>query len=92
MKEISSILSELEKSEKTRITNERQFILSKFVDEINKERLDTKYKPITGRAVAMKVSHLKDNSTLHYFFSQCMDYKNRKGSFSRCFFGSLKVE
>ena len=92
MKEISSILSELETSQKTRITNERQFILSKFVDEINKERLDTKYKPITGRAVAMKVSHLKDNSTLYYFYSQCLDYKNRRGSFSKYFFGSIKVK
>lgn len=91
MKEITTILKELEHSQKSKITNERQAILKMFEDEINKERINTKYKPITGRAVAMKCSHLKDNFTLYYFHSQCLDYKNRKGSFSKCFFGSLKI-
>ena len=77
---------------KKKTLNERQDILRQFLEEINKERLGTKFKPMTGRAVAMKVSHLKDNHTLYYFLSTCKDYKNRHGSFSKSFFGSLKIK
>lgn len=91
MENISEILNKIDRSQKSKITNERQDIIRQFLEEINKERIGTKYKQLTGRAVAMKVSHLKDNSTLYYFLSQCKDYKNRNGSFSKYFFGSLKV-
>jgi hypothetical protein len=99
MIQISNLLNQIDKSEKKRITNERQNILSMFVEEINKERPCTYLKNgkkvklglITGKGVAMKCSHIKDNSTLYYFYSQCLDYKNRKGSFSKCFFGGLKT-
>lgn len=76
---------------KTKITNERQFLLSQFVEEINKERIGTKYKSVTGRGVAMKLAHLKTRD-LPYLMSICRDAKNRRGSFSKCFFGSLKVK
>lgn len=78
--------------------NSRSEILKQFVDEINKERpytytningKKTKVGLITGKAVALKVSHLAEND-LHYFLSVCKDSKNRNGSFSKCFFGSLK--
>lgn len=84
-------LNSIDKSQKSRITNERQDILSQFLTEINKERIGTKFKLMTGRGVAMKLSHLKDNTTLYYFLSECKDYKNRNGSFSKYFFGALKV-
>lgn len=76
---------------KSKITNERQFVISQFQEEINKERLGTKWKIITGKATAMKLSHIKDLSTLYFFLSECRDYKVRNGSFSKRFFGSLKV-
>lgn len=76
---------------KTKITNKRQFILSQFVEEINKEREGTKWKPIHPRAVAIKTHHLKIPD-LESFFSICMDYKHKKGSFSKCFWGCLKVD
>lgn len=78
--------------EKKKISSERAEIISQFVDEINKEREGTKWKPVTGRAVAMKVSHLKNNFELYSFLSNCKDYKNRGGHFGKCFFGSLKVK
>lgn len=81
----------IDKSNVTRIKSERAWIISQFVEEINKERLGTKYKPLSGKAVAIKLSHLKDNGTLYYFLSTCKDYRNRHGSFSKMFFGSLKV-
>ena len=77
--------------ESSKITNERQDVLSQFLEEINKERLGTKYKPLTGRGLAIKVSHIPTKD-LYYFMSVCKDYKNRQGSFSKCFFGSLKIK
>lgn len=77
---------------KSKITNERQYVLSLFVEEINKERIGTKFKPITGRAVAMKVSLLKTNYDLYAFLSICKDYKNRHGSFGKRFWGGGKIK
>lgn len=89
---IGDQLKLFDNSNQSKIVNERQFILSQFLEEINKERLGTKYKPMTGKGVAMKLAHLKDNYTLYYFLSSCRDYQKRKGSFSRYFFGALKVK
>lgn len=85
---------------KPKITNERQSVIKEFVDEINKER-PSKYKdkndkiktllPVTPKAVAVKLGHIKDLKDLYYFLSVCRDYRNRNGSFSKCFFGSLKT-
>lgn len=75
---------------KSKIVNERQEVISHFVEEINKERLNTKYKPVTGRTVAIKLSILKTTQELYQFFSECKDYKNRNGSFSKRFFGGFK--
>lgn len=79
----------IEKKEKP--LNERQGILKQFVEEINKERIGTKFKPITGRAVAMKTSHIPTKD-LYYLLSICKDGKNRNGSFGKVFFGSIKVK
>ncbi len=89
MEKISSLLPEKIKPEK--VLNDRQMIIKEMVCAINVERLGTKFKPITGRAVAMKVSHLKNIGDLFYLHSICKDYKNRHGHYSKCFFGSLKV-
>lgn len=75
---------------KKKVLSERQYILSQFVEEINKERIGGKYNPVTGRQIAIKLSHIKDNHTLYYFLSSAKDYKNRNGSFGKYFYGSLK--
>lgn len=77
--------------EPSKIRSERSDIIRQFLEEINKERIGTKWKLMTARGVAIKVGHLKDNHTLYFFLSQCKDYKNRQGSFSKYFFGALKV-
>lgn len=94
-------LKKLDKIVKTKSTSERSFIISQFVDLINLERPCT-YKDkngkiktsgkVTGKQIAIMLSHIKDNFTLHYFLSSCKDSKNRNGSFSKCFYGSLKVK
>lgn len=86
---------------KSSITNERQSVIKQFVDEINKER-PVKYKdkngkiktlpPVTPKAIAIKLGHIKDLQELYQFLSVCKDYKNRNGTFSRGFFGALKLK
>lgn len=83
----------------TQKVNTRGLIIQEFVDEINKERPCT-YKDkygkkkklglITPRLVGIHLGHIKDEFTLSYFLSECRDYKNRNGNFSKRFFGSLK--
>lgn len=71
--------------------SERAALVQEFVDEINKEREGTAYKPIHGRAVAMKLSHVKRLSDLYAFLSACREYKAKgKGEFGKAFFGALK--
>jgi hypothetical protein len=70
--------------------DKRAFLISEFVDQINLERVNTKYKKVTGTQIAVKLSHLNFDELLH-FMSSCKDYKNRKGSFSKYFFGTLKI-
>jgi hypothetical protein len=82
---------------KTKIVNERQYVISLIVEEINKERPCT-YKVngkkrtlglITPRAIAVKISHIPTND-LYYMLSQGKDYKNSQGSFNKYFWGSIK--
>ena len=92
IKPLFSLLPALDKQADKRIRSERADIIRQFLEEINKERIGTKYKPMTGRGVAIKLGHIKDNGTLYYFLSQCKDYKNRHKSFSKYFFGALKLK
>lgn len=92
MKSLFEIIEKIDLTQKSRIKSERADIIRQFLEEINKERIGTKYKQLTGRAVAIKLGHLKDNGTLYYFLSECKDYKNRNGSFSKYFFGALKCK
>jgi hypothetical protein len=77
----------------------RNELLKQFEEEINKERPCTykdkngktkKLGKVTGKAIAIKVGHLSEFD-LTFFLSECRDYKNRNGSFSKRFFGSLKT-
>lgn len=72
--------------------SERAEIISQFVDEINKEREGTKWKPVTARSVAIQLSPIKNNWELYNWLSQCRDYKNRKGSFGKIYFGALDLK
>jgi len=74
---------------KSKANSERGLIIEDILREINKERVGTKYKPMTPKLLAIKVSHvpLKD---LYSFHSECKDYKSRNGSYGKCFFGRLK--
>jgi hypothetical protein len=88
--DIPNYLDYLEKkADKKAINNRRAFILSQIVDEINKERLGTKYPIVKPKMIAIKTSHLGVEE-LDWFHHNCLEYKQRNGSYSKFFFGSLK--
>lgn len=49
------------------------------------------YKPITVRAIVMKVIHLNDGQ-LRDFLDMCNQAEKDERSFSKCFFGNLKIK
>lgn len=71
--------------------SERGEILSKLLEEVNNERKNTKYKPMSMRVFAIKLSHLSLKD-LYWLSSTCRDYKNRGGCYGKCIFGSIKVK
>lgn len=81
---------------KSKISNERQWVIKQFVDELNKTA-GTKYKvgdqwkvvkEVKPAFVAFKLSHLR-MVDLYNFLSTC---KQAKCGFSKCFYGALKTD
>ena len=68
-----------------RITSERQELIQRFVDKINRERVGTEFQPVTWKQVNGLVRHLKE-SDLYWLFGEC----EHAQSFSKKFFGMLK--
>ena len=97
MKKIGELLQKPQ--EKSNARSRRDELITEFIEGINKER-PTTYKNLQGkkvkldlvkpRFVAIKLSHLSVPE-LEWFLSECKDSRNRTGSFSKRFFGSLKV-
>ena len=65
--------------------SERACIINRFTKRINADRVGTTYGEISGRAVAMKLSHVNKQDLL-YFYDLC----SRSSHFSKCFFGRLR--
>ena len=80
-------LSDLTKKytiEKKGANSERADLIGRFHTKLNAERLNTKYKPLSIKFVAVKVGHLSV-SDLYFFWKQC-----NSGEFGKIFFGALK--
>ena len=69
------------------IRSERAELVQKFTDRLNEGRAKDGFKPLTPRAVAVKIAHL-DTSDLYFFFKQCSQAK----SFGARFWWALKPE
>lgn len=81
---------------KKRGGGERSFVISQFVEEINKERAAEKRKPMTERQVrhvAVILSAIKSVGELYEFLSECRDYKRRTpgGSVGKRLYGGSKI-
>lgn len=64
-----------------------------FRIEINRERKADGMKALPFVAVRSKVAHIEDIDDLRWFFRKCREYarKDKDSTFSKCFFGALKV-
>ena len=62
-------------------------LIKQFMIEINRERLENKLPWI---AVSRKVQHLNYDS-LETFYKMCLEYRSRGKTFSKCFFGALRM-
>ena len=73
--------------------SEKNHIIKCFVDEINKERVGTKYPPTKGKREAIMLNTVyKTIGEFRRFWSECKDYQNRGGSFGRRFYGGFKKQ
>ena len=92
MQKVENLLEGILTKNPDAIRSERALLLSDFIKLINEERIGTKYPPVNPKFIAIKTAHLKLND-LRWFFQECSRYKKeKKGSFSKCFYGSLKIK
>lgn len=78
------------RKQETTSRSQREDILKKFFDEIDKEREGTKWKPINRRLYSIKLNTaFKSLWDLERFYAECEDYS---GPFSKRFFGGFKEQ
>ena len=78
-----------EKSASSGPNSRRAELIGEITDLVNRDR-GGKYKPLSHKAIAVKVGHLKEHD-LEYMLSVGKDYMNRGNSFGKYFFGVLKT-
>lgn len=69
--------------------NVRQQFVDEATEIINRERIGTKWKPVTKRAVAIRINLVcpkGHDNFVHDFRKQCQQAKN----YSKCFWGASK--
>ncbi|HCB35129.1 MAG: hypothetical protein A2W52_03395 [Candidatus Taylorbacteria bacterium RIFCSPHIGHO2_02_49_25] len=74
-----------QRSRPLKITSERQELIQRFVDQINVERVGTKFKPVIWKQINGLIAHVKIGD-LYWLFKEC----GQGNSFSKKFFGILK--
>ena len=85
MKQISTQL-QIPKQQ-IKVKSERDELIRMFAERINQDREGTKWKPVSLRGIAMKVTHV-ETSDLYAFYKMCHNARN----FGEMFFGRLKVK
>lgn len=84
MQQIASLFTQIER-QASKVRCERDELIQTFTNRLNAARQGTKWKPLTYRAIAVKLAHLSV-SDLYAFQKQCEQAK----SFSAYFFWALK--
>jgi hypothetical protein len=84
--EIALLLKDISVADvRPKIKSERAYVISLFVDRLNKERGNLK--PLKPSFVAFKMSHL-NISDLYFFLKTC----EKGDSFSKVWWGALKTD
>jgi len=86
------------KRKSVQYTKDWNFAVKCFQERINKDRKAEGKPPVAFMAVRMKLVALREISDLRWFFRECTRYATtrdklgNKNTFSRAFFGSLRVK
>lgn len=86
---LGSLQKRIQKAQETPQLPKRASIVKMFVDKINKEREGTKWPPVTGKRMAIKLSKQRtgmSDGDLFAFYKECADHK----CFSSYFFWRFK--
>ncbi len=65
-----------------------------FREKINKERIKENLTPFSFIVIRQKLAGVKNIEDLRWFYFQCLSYQRKKkeNTFSKCFFGALKLK
>lgn len=65
-----------------------------FQTRVNQDRIKEKKLPLAFIAIRQKLEGVKEIDDLRWFYGQCIKYKYKKkgNTFSKCFFGALKLK
>lgn len=84
--------AEMKIEQKSKANSKRAADLEYIVAAVNGDCIKARRKPYDVRFIAFKLAHVKTDD-LYPLFRECLDYEKRgKGTFSKCFFGKLKVK
>ena len=67
--------------------SERDELVTKFTEKINEGRDGVKFKKLTEKSIAIKLSHLK-GFELSHFYCECL----KKENFSKYFWWAIKIK
>lgn len=76
----------------------RAFAIQCFQQKVNKDREKERLKPVTFMAVRMKLLALYEINDLRWFYTHCLKYSytkdltGKRNTFSKCFYGGLKLK
>lgn len=71
----------------------RAFLISQFLEELNKDRDGVRFKKLTPQGLGFKLAHIKTMEDLRWFWDECHqeDWKTKKKVFnSKLFWWKLK--
>ncbi len=65
-----------------------------FQIQVNKDRAKAKQPPLPFMAIRSKLAGVREIDDLRWFYKQCLAYSRKKkgNTFSKCFFGALKIK
>ncbi len=65
-----------------------------FQKKVNEDRKKEKMKPLPFMAIRTKLEAVKEIDDLRWFYTQCLEYQYKKkgNTFSKCFWGALKIK
>lgn len=89
----NNLLKEQFKIDKAQYEKDWAKAVQCFQVRVNVDRKKQKQKPLGFMAIRSKLAAVKEIDDLRWFYGQCLKYSYKKGNtFSKCFWGALKIK